>query len=55
VKRFPVMYNDFVLIGPQSDPAKIRGGKDILEALRKIKNRRRPVRFARRPERHARG
>jgi len=31
------MYNDFVLIGPQSDPAKIRGGKDILEALRKIK------------------
>src|SRR5256712_12455299 len=37
VKRFPVMYNDFVLIGPQSDPAKVRGGKDILEALRKIK------------------
>src|SRR5467141_2582940 len=37
VKRFDVMYNDFVLVGPQSDPAKIRGGKDILEALRKIK------------------
>jgi len=37
VKRFPVMYNDFVLIGPRSDPAKIRGGKDILAALRKIK------------------
>ena len=36
VKRFPVMYNDFVLIGPKSDPAKIAGGKDILEALRKI-------------------
>jgi tungstate transport system substrate-binding protein len=37
VKRFPVMYNDFVLIGPKSDPAKIAGGKDTLEALRKIK------------------
>jgi len=37
VKRLPVMYNDFVLIGPKSDPAKIAGGKDILEALRKVK------------------
>jgi tungstate transport system substrate-binding protein len=37
VKRFPVMYNDFVLIGPRSDPAKIAGGKDTLDALRKIK------------------
>ena len=37
MRRFPVMYNDFVLIGPKSDPAKITGGKDILEALRKIK------------------
>ena len=36
VKRYPVMYNDFVLIGPKSDPAKIAGGKDILEALKKI-------------------
>ena len=36
VKRFPVMYNDFVLIGPKSDPAKIAGGKDIVEALKKI-------------------
>ena len=36
VKRFPVMYNDFVLIGPKSDPAKIAGGKDITEALKKI-------------------
>ena len=36
VKRYPVMYNDFVLIGPKSDPAKIAGGKDILEALHKI-------------------
>src|ERR1044072_341769 len=29
VKRFPVMYNDFVLIGPKSDPAKIRGLGDV--------------------------
>ena len=36
VARKPVMYNDFVLVGPKSDPAKIAGGKDILEALRKI-------------------
>ena len=38
VKRFPVMYNDFVLIGPAADPAGIAGGKDTLAALRKIKN-----------------
>ena len=37
VKRLPVMYNDFVLVGPKSDPAKIAGGKDILAALRKVK------------------
>lgn len=36
VKRFEVMYNDFVLAGPKSDPAKIAGGKDIVEALRRI-------------------
>jgi len=36
VKRYPVMYNDFVLVGPRSDPAKVGGGKDILEALRKV-------------------
>ncbi len=35
VKRFPVMYNDFVLIGPASDPAKTRSN-DIVEALRKL-------------------
>jgi tungstate transport system substrate-binding protein len=38
VKRLPVMYNDFVLVGPKSDPARIAGGKDILEALRKVKS-----------------
>jgi tungstate transport system substrate-binding protein len=37
VKRLPVMYNDFVLIGPKSDPAKVVGGKDITAALKKIK------------------
>jgi len=37
VKRLPVMYNDFVLIGPKSDPAKVAGGKDITEALKKVK------------------
>jgi len=35
VKRFPVMYNDFVLIGPAADPAKVKG-KDIVEALKKL-------------------
>src|SRR6187455_2023160 len=37
VKRVPVMYNDFVLIGPKSDPAKIAGGKDSVDALKKIR------------------
>jgi len=42
VKRQPVMYNDFVLIGPKGDPAKIVGTKDILEALRRVKGTRAP-------------
>ncbi|MDP9009961.1 MAG: substrate-binding domain-containing protein [Pseudomonadota bacterium] len=37
VKRYPVMYNDFILIGPRSDPAAIFGSKDVLAALRSIK------------------
>lgn len=36
IKRFLVMYNDFVLIGPAADPAATKG-KDIIEALKKIK------------------
>jgi tungstate transport system substrate-binding protein len=36
VKRFDVMYNDFVLIGPEADPAKIKGGKDVVTALKAI-------------------
>ena len=35
LKRLPVMYNDFVLIGPAADPAKVRG-KDITAALQKV-------------------
>ena len=35
-KRYEVMYNDFILIGPKNDPDKIAGGKDINEALQKI-------------------
>jgi tungstate transport system substrate-binding protein len=37
VKRYPVMYNDFVLIGPKSDPAGVAGSKDIVAALKAIK------------------
>lgn len=36
VKRFAVMYNDFILIGPKSDPAGTRG-KDIVAGLKAIK------------------
>ncbi len=39
VKRFPVMYNDFVLIGPSSDPAGIKGTKDVAKALTTIKDK----------------
>lgn len=39
VKRYPVMYNDFVLIGPKADPAGIKGGKDIVAALTAIKGK----------------
>jgi tungstate transport system substrate-binding protein len=42
VKRLDVMYNDFVLIGPVADPARVRGGKDVLEAFRKIRAARAP-------------
>jgi tungstate transport system substrate-binding protein len=37
VKRFEVMYNDFVLVGPKSDPAKVGGTKDIVAALQKVR------------------
>jgi tungstate transport system substrate-binding protein len=36
VNRRDVMYNDFVIVGPRSDPARIKGMKDALSALRKL-------------------
>jgi tungstate transport system substrate-binding protein len=36
-KRYPVMYNDFVLIGPKADPAGVNGSKDVVAALKTIK------------------
>jgi tungstate transport system substrate-binding protein len=40
LKRFPVMYNDFILVGPKSDPAGVRGSHDIVAALQKLKDKR---------------
>lgn len=39
LKRYPVMYNDFILIGPRNDPAGIKGSKDIVAALAAIKTK----------------
>ncbi len=36
VRRFPVMYNDFVIVGPKSDPAGVKGSKDVAASLKKI-------------------
>jgi tungstate transport system substrate-binding protein len=36
VKRFDVMYNDFVIVGPKADPAHIAGDRDVVDALKKI-------------------
>ena len=38
IKRFAVMYNDFVVVGPQADPANAKG-RDMVAALRKIASR----------------
>jgi tungstate transport system substrate-binding protein len=35
-KRYDVMYNDFIIVGPKTDPAHIAGDKDVADALRKI-------------------
>jgi tungstate transport system substrate-binding protein len=35
-KRYDVMYNDFIIVGPKADPAHIAGDKDVADALRKI-------------------
>lgn len=42
VKRFPVMYNDFVIVGPKSDPAGVGGSKDVAAALKKIADAKAP-------------
>ena len=53
VKRFPVMYNDFVLIGPKDDPADIKDMKDVAKALQTIKEKQACFCLARRSFRHA--
>ena len=52
-ERFPVMYNDFVIIGPKSDPAGIAGGDGHARRIAQDQERRRGVRVSRRPQRHA--
>jgi len=42
VKRFDVMYNDFVLLGPKTDPAHVRGTKDVVAAFHKIREAQAP-------------
>ncbi len=42
VERFEVMYNDFVLVGPPSDPARIASSQSVYEALDKIRKSRSP-------------
>jgi tungstate transport system substrate-binding protein len=42
IRRYDVMYNDFVLIGPKADPAKVAGGKDAADAFRRIKSAQAP-------------
>jgi tungstate transport system substrate-binding protein len=42
VRRYEVMYNDFVLIGPKSDPAHVAGGKDAVRAFQQIQKARAP-------------
>ncbi len=42
VKRLPVMYNDFILIGTARDPAGVRGMQDIVAALKAIRDKRAP-------------
>jgi tungstate transport system substrate-binding protein len=42
VKRFDVMYNDFVVVGPAADPARIAGSKDVVAAFKKIADAKAP-------------
>jgi tungstate transport system substrate-binding protein len=41
VKRFEVMYNDFIIVGPKADPAKVKGS-DVIVALKKIEEAKAP-------------
>ena len=38
VKRFDLMYNDFVIVGPNHDPAKIKDKKNITEVKKNLTN-----------------
>ena len=42
LQRRSVMYNDFILVGPREDPAKVGGGSDIVQALQKIQRAQSP-------------
>jgi len=42
VRRYPVMYNDFILVGPDSDPAGVKGARHVGFALKTIKDRQAP-------------
>jgi tungstate transport system substrate-binding protein len=42
VKRYPIMYNDYIIVGPADDPAEIAGTKQAPEALKKIAEARAP-------------
>lgn len=42
VQRFPVMYNDFIVVGPDTDPAGIRGGHDVVTAFKAIAGKQAP-------------
>ena len=55
VERRDVMYNDFVLVGPKADPAKVRKAGRTRRCLQAHRRRRHPLRLPRRQERHPRG
>ena len=42
LKREPLMYNDFIIVGPDCDPAHVKGDKDAIDAFRKIANAKAP-------------
>ena len=42
VRRFDVMYNDFLLIGPKNDPAGVKGSTDVLAALKLVQDKSAP-------------